>query len=46
MGFCRNCFYTSPLAGESIIRPELSRAHEGVEDRDLAYEKAINYSHT
>ncbi len=39
MGFCKNCFFTSPLAGESIIRPELSRAHEGVEDRDLAYEK-------
>lgn len=39
MGFCRNCFFTRPEAGESIIRPELSRAHEGVEDRDLAYEK-------
>ncbi len=39
MGFCRNCFFTSPMAGESIIRPELSRAHEGEEDRDLAFEK-------
>lgn len=39
MGFCRNCFYSSPQAGESIIRPELSRAHENVEDRDLAFEK-------
>ena len=39
MGFCKNCFYTSPEAGESIIRPELSKAHEGVEDRDLAFEK-------
>lgn len=39
MGFCRNCFFSSPEAGESIIRPELSRAHEGVEDRDLAFEK-------
>ncbi len=39
MGFCRNCFFTSPEAGESIIRPELSRAHEGVADRDLEFEK-------
>lgn len=40
MGFCRECFFTRPEAGESIIRPELSRAHEGIEDRDLAFEKA------
>ncbi|WP_417589102.1 DUF2797 domain-containing protein [Owenweeksia hongkongensis] len=39
MGFCKNCFFTSPMAGESIIRPELSRAHLGEEDRDLAFEK-------
>jgi hypothetical protein len=39
MGFCRNCFFTKPEAGESIIRPELSRAHEDIEDRDLAFEK-------
>ncbi|WP_421752328.1 DUF2797 domain-containing protein [Croceimicrobium sp.] len=40
MGFCQNCFFTSPQAGESIIRPELSRAHEGIEDRDLEFEKS------
>lgn len=40
MGFCKNCFFTKPEAGESIIRPELSRAHEGVEDRDLTFEKS------
>jgi hypothetical protein len=40
MGFCKDCFFTSPQAGESIIRPELSRAHEGEEDRDLEYERA------
>lgn len=40
MGFCQNCFFTAPQAGESIIRPELSRAHEGIEDRDLEYEKS------
>ncbi len=40
MGFCKNCFFIAPQAGESIIRPELSRAHEGVEDRDLEFEKS------
>ena len=40
MGFCRDCFFSSPEAGESIIRPELSRAHEGVAERDLAFEKS------
>lgn len=40
MGFCRECFFSSAQAGESIIRPELSRAHEGEEDRDLAFEKS------
>lgn len=40
MGFCRDCFFNSPMAGESIVRPELSRAHEGIEDRDLAFEKS------
>jgi len=40
MGFCKNCFFTKPEAGESIIRPELSQAHEGKADRDLAFEQA------
>lgn len=40
MGFCQNCFFTAPEAGESIIRPELSRAHLDIEDRDLAFEKS------
>ncbi len=40
MGFCQNCFFTRPEAGESIIRPELSTAHLDREDRDLAFEKA------
>lgn len=40
MGFCKNCFFTSPQAGESIIRPELSQAHLDIEDRDLAFEKS------
>jgi hypothetical protein len=40
MGFCKNCFFTAPQAGESIIRPELSQAHLDIEDRDLAFEKS------
>lgn len=38
-GFCRRCFYESPLAGESIFRPELSKAHLDEQDRDLEWEK-------
>jgi hypothetical protein len=36
--FCYDCFWTKPEAGESIFRPELSKAHLGIEDRDLAWE--------
>ncbi len=38
-GFCRTCFYEIPTAGDWIMRPELSTAHLGKEDRDLEYEK-------
>ena len=41
MGFCKQCFFESPLASESIIRPELSKAHLGIEERDLEVEKSI-----
>ena len=40
-GFCKNCFFESPLIGDWIIRPELSTAHLGIEDRDLEFEKKI-----
>jgi len=39
-GFCKSCFFDTPRAGDWIMRPELSTAHLGKEDRDLAYEKA------
>lgn len=39
MGFCQSCFYNAPEASPSIINPELSRAHTGVEQRDLEWEK-------
>lgn len=40
-GFCKSCFFETPNAGDWIIRPELSTAHLGIEDRDLAYEKQV-----
>ena len=40
-GFCRSCFFETPLAGDWIMRPELSKAHLDQEDRDLAFEKEI-----
>lgn len=35
-GFCFNCFQTAPEADESVIRPELSKAHFGMA-RDMAW---------
>jgi len=40
-GFCRNCFFETPQAGDWIMRPELSKAHLNKEDRDLEYEKKV-----
>ena len=40
-GFCRTCFFDVPQAADWVIRPELSMAHLGKEDRDLAYEKKV-----
>ena len=41
MGFCYDCFASIPQAGDWIMRPELSTAHLGKEDRDLEYEKQV-----
>ena len=41
MGFCKNCFFESPYASDTIIRPELSTAHLGIAERDLDIEKQI-----
>lgn len=40
-GFCKNCFFETPAAGDWIMRPELSTAHLNKEDRDLDYEKKV-----
>ncbi|WP_457617438.1 DUF2797 domain-containing protein [Lutibacter sp.] len=38
-GYCYDCFYKSASVGDWIMKPELSKAHLDIEDRDLAYEK-------
>jgi len=40
-GFCYSCFTSIPQSGNWIMNPELSTAHLGIEDRDLAYEKQV-----
>ncbi len=40
-GFCYDCFYKSAAVGDWIMKPELSKAHLGIEDRDLEYEKQV-----
>jgi hypothetical protein len=40
-GFCYDCFYSSPAVGDWIMKPELSTAHLGIQDRDLAYEQRV-----
>jgi hypothetical protein len=40
-GFCYECFYSSPAVGDWIMKPELSTAHLGIADRDLAYEQQV-----
>ena len=41
MGYCKNCFFTVPEASETIIRPELSKAHLGIAERDLEFEMKL-----
>src|SRR5699024_11570201 len=40
-GFCYDCFFKLPQAADWFIKPELSTAHEGIEDQDLEYEKRV-----
>ena len=40
-GFCKNCFFEIPSTADWIMKPELSKAHLNIEDRDLEYEKNI-----
>lgn len=38
-GVCYQCFSSLPEMGDWVMRPELSKAHLGEEDRDLDYEQ-------
>lgn len=40
-GFDKQCFFEVPQAADWIMRPELSMAHLGKEDRDLEFEKRV-----
>ncbi|MEM8929424.1 MAG: DUF2797 domain-containing protein [Bacteroidota bacterium] len=40
-GFCKSYFFEAAEAGDWIMRPELSKAHLNIEDRDLEYEKRV-----
>ncbi|MFV0530075.1 MAG: DUF2797 domain-containing protein [Flavobacteriales bacterium] len=40
-GFCKKCFFETPIAGDWVMKPELSQAHLGIEDRVLEYEEKI-----
>ncbi|WP_454981365.1 DUF2797 domain-containing protein [Capnocytophaga haemolytica] len=39
-GFCKDCFFTVPQTAEWVVRPELSKAHLGIAERDLEFERA------
>lgn len=38
MGYCKNCYFTSPHTGRWVVNPELSTAHLGQADRNLEIE--------
>lgn len=40
-GYCYDDFYKVPQAADWIMKPELSKAHLDIEDRDLTYEKKV-----
>ncbi|MFY7810591.1 MAG: DUF2797 domain-containing protein [Flavobacterium sp.] len=40
-GNCYDCLMSNAAVGDWIMKPELSTAHLGIEDRDLEYEKKI-----
>lgn len=40
-GFCKSCFFEAPQAADWVMHPELSKAHLGIEERDLEFEKKV-----
>ena len=40
-GYCKRCFFDLPSTADWVIRPEMSKAHLDIEERDLDYEKSV-----
>ena len=40
-GHCKKCFFELPSTADWIMKPELSKAHLHIEDRDLEFEKKV-----
>ena len=40
-GHCKKCFFELPSTAEWVMKPELSKAHLNIEDRDLEFEKDV-----
>ena len=38
-GHCYRCYWKLPISNESIFKPELSKAHLGIEVKDIEWEK-------
>ena len=40
-GYCKSCFFELPQTADWVMYPEKSKAHLGIEERDLEYEKKV-----
>jgi hypothetical protein len=40
-GLCKKCYFESPSTGEWVMKPELSKAHLGIGDRNLVFEREV-----
>ena len=40
-GYCKKCFFEIPSTAQWVMKPELSKAHLNIEERDLEYEKSV-----
>ena len=40
-GYCKRCFFDLPSTAEWVMKPEMSKAHLDIEERDLNYEKKV-----
>lgn len=43
-GYCKKCFFILPQTNLSILKPHLSKAHLGIRQRDLEWEKNFELS--